>query len=104
VGLFAWVSLGCPCLKPSPTPIDGVVIGVQAASLGDITGFQLRTPGGTVYAFKLGTLQNATEFSPSHLAEHQATSLPIRVWYLDQDGQRVVYRLEDASGASPAAT
>jgi hypothetical protein len=57
-----------------------------------------------VLDFKLGALENATQFTPSHLAEHQATSVPVRVFFVDQDGEHVVYRLEDALSGSPGAT
>jgi hypothetical protein len=107
VGLVVVASLillvlqGCAATSPAPTlppsPIEGVVVSVDAASLSDVHGFRLRTKDGAVYRLKLGTLQNATEFSPSHLAEHQATSSPIRAWYLLDGATPVVYRLEDAA-------
>ena len=79
-----------------PSPVDGVVVAVDARSLTDIRGFTLRTAAGRSFDFTLGDLENATQFSPSHLKEHQATSLPIRVWFMVQDGERIAYRLEDA--------
>jgi hypothetical protein len=33
-----------------------------------------------------------------------ATSVPVRVYFIDQDGARVVYRLEDAPNGSPVAS
>jgi hypothetical protein len=80
------------------SPVDGVVIAVDAAGLGDVRGFTLRTNGGFAFDFVLGTLENPTGFAPGHLAEHQATSSPVRVWFRVEDGRRVVYRLEDAAG------
>ena len=101
-GLFLLVARGCACSEPTPTlppsPVDGVVVSVDAASLGEVRGFALRTRNGVVYTLKLGNLQDATTFSPSHLAEHQATSAPIRAWYVLEDGTPVVFRLEDAPG------
>lgn len=78
------------------SPVDGVVVAVDARSLTDVRGFTLRTAGGQSFDFTLGDLENATHFTPSHLKEHQATSLPIRVWFMVQDGERIAYRLEDA--------
>ena len=78
--------------------MDGVVVAVDAASLTDVRGFTLRTTGGLALDFKLGVLENATDFSPSHLKEHQATSEPIRVWFRVVNGDRVAYRIEDAPG------
>jgi hypothetical protein len=84
------------------SPVDGVVIAVDSAGLGSVRGFTLRTPSGLSIAFSLGPLENAAQFSPSHLAEHLATSAPVRAWFQVQNGARVVYRLEDAPGVSPA--
>ena len=78
------------------SPVDGIVLAVDAASLTDIRGFTLRTPAGQSLDFTLGALENATQFSPSHLKEHQATSSPIRVWFRVENGARVAYRIEDA--------
>ena len=89
---------------PPPTPDrglarrDGVVIAVDASGLADVRGFTLRTSGGFAFTFVLGTLENAADFSPSHLAEHQVSSEPIRAWFRVASGERVVYRLEDAPG------
>jgi hypothetical protein len=81
-----------------PSPLVGVVIGVDSAGLADVRGFVLRLTDGATVTLKLGPLENATEFSPSHLSEHEATSEPIRAFYrLDETGTPVVYRLEDAS-------
>ena len=86
---------------PAPTPdvsspVDGVVVSVDASSLSDVRGFVIRTPGGFAFEFALGKLENPTEFPPGHLAEHQATSEPIRAFFRIEGGRRVVYRLEDA--------
>jgi hypothetical protein len=78
------------------SPVDGVVTAVEAVSLTDIRAFTLRTSGGFAYVFKLGPLENATAFSPSHLKEHQASSEPVRVWFRVENGERVAYRIEDA--------
>jgi hypothetical protein len=100
---------GCgptPAATPEvQSPVDGIVTSVDVVSLTDVRGFTLQPlgGGGLVVAFKLGPLENATAFSPSHLKEHQATSEPIRVWFRIENGERVAYRLEDAP-ATPAAT
>ena len=78
------------------SPIDGVVVSVDALSLTRVLSFQIRTADGTVFELAVGTLENATEFSPSHLAEHEATSVPIRAYYRLENEIPVVYRLEDA--------
>jgi len=84
---------------PAPaSPIVGIVIAVDSPSLGKVNGFTLRDSAtGVSIAFKLGLLENATEFSPSHLSEHMASSEPIRVFYRLEGGVATVYRIEDAS-------
>ena len=85
------------------SPVDGVIIAVDASSLSDVRGFTLLTPSGQRIVFTLGTLEDPTQFPPGHLAEHQATSEPVRVFFHVEGGVPVVYRLADASSASPAA-
>lgn len=98
-------AVGDPASTPAiASPVDGVVISVDAVSLTDVRGFTLRTSAGLTYDFKLGQLENATDFSPSHLKEHQATSVPIRVWFQFVNGDRVVYRLDDVPDATPGNT
>ncbi|HYL40554.1 MAG TPA: hypothetical protein VET90_04530, partial [Candidatus Binatus sp.] len=75
------------------SPVDGVIIAVDASSLSDVRGFTLLTRSGERIAFTLGTLENPTQFPPGHLAEHQATSAPVRVYFRVADGVPVVYRL-----------
>jgi len=104
---IAWLLLPpatCACPPPASaappaSPVDGVVVAVDSAGLGQVRGFTLRAAvTGFDFDFRLGQLENATAFSPSHLSEHMATSEPIRVWYRLEDGVPVVYRVEDASG------
>jgi hypothetical protein len=93
----------CGCSPPPPPDeVVGIVVAVDARSLTDVRGFTLRTTVGDTLEFKLTRpLQNPTAFPPGHLAEHQATSSPVRVLYRLENGDRVVYRLEDAA-PSPA--
>jgi hypothetical protein len=90
-----------PCPTIPPSPVVGVVVSVDTPSLGKVNGFDLRLPDGSTIALKVGVLENATQFSPSHLLAHEATSVPIRAFYRLDNGSPVVYRLEDAT---PAAT
>jgi hypothetical protein len=97
VGAFLVNILGQP---PRQTE-TGVVIAVDSTSLTNVRGFTIRTPDGRTVAFTLGPLENASQFAPGHLNEHVATAVPVLVTYRDDNGQRVVVRLEDAPGASP---
>ncbi len=102
IGIATAVAVGatrpaCACVAPPSSPVDGVVISVDATGLTDVHGFTLRpSDGGPNLAFILGPLENATQFAPGHLKEHQATGTPIRVFFNRSTGQLVVYRLEDA--------
>jgi hypothetical protein len=78
------------------SPVVGVVIAVDSAGLADVRSFTLRTGGGWAFEFKVGQLENGAEFPPGHLGEHLASSEPIRVWFREEGGGRVAYRIEDA--------
>ncbi|HUG30624.1 MAG TPA: hypothetical protein VMQ65_08965 [Candidatus Limnocylindria bacterium] len=88
------------------SPVDGVVVAVESEGLGQVQGFVLRLPDSSTITFTLGPLENASEFSPSHLSEHFATSEPIRAYFRLENGSPVAYRLEDApppASATPGA-
>ena len=87
--------------QPAPKTETGVVIAVDSASLTDVRGFTIRTPDGRTVAFRLGDLENGAEFPPGHLGEHMATSVPVVVTYRDENGERIVVRLEDAVASPP---
>jgi hypothetical protein len=95
------VVVGTALTRPGDRTETGVVIAVDIASLGDVRGFTLRTTDGRSVDFGLGALENASQFPPSHLAEHRATSQPIVVTYREAAGERLAIRLTDAPGASP---
>jgi len=96
---------GAPTATPvstlPPSPVDGVIVHIDATDITTVRGFDLRTNDGRTITFVLGALENPTSFPPGHLAEHQATSSPVRVYFSIQGGAPTVYRLEDAP---PAAT
>jgi len=111
VVLLGWLGLSfvaqsCACTPATPastipaSPVDGVVVRVDSTGIGDVRGFTLRLAGGATLNMTLGTLENAAQFAPGHLAEHQATATPVRVYFVVTSGVPLVYRLEDASGAS----
>ena len=84
--IYAMSTCGCtPAPSYPPSPVEGVVVSVDAAGLGDVRSCQLRLTGGGIVMLRLGTLENATEFSPSHLSEHMVTSSPVRA-YFRRDG------------------
>ena len=74
----------------------GVITHVDSVSLEEVTGITLRTNDGQAIDFVVGPLENASEFPPGHLAEHQATAAPVRVWYRMDGSDRIAIRIEDA--------
>jgi hypothetical protein len=79
------------------SPATGVLLGVTAEGLARVKGFRLRTAEGQEIEFEIGALENGVEFPPGHLAEHLASSSPVRVFFRPEGDRLVVYRLEDAS-------
>lgn len=78
--------------------VEGVVVAVDSSGLAQVRGFTLRQPGGETLEFRLGALENAVEFPPGHLAEHQATAQRVTVIYRMESKERFAVRLEDAAG------
>jgi hypothetical protein len=78
------------------SPVDGLLTKLDSEGLTKVLGFRLRTDDGTEIPFKLGILENGAAFPPGHLAEHMATTSKVRVFFRDEGGEHVVYRLEDA--------
>jgi hypothetical protein len=78
------------------SPIDGVVIDVQRTSLVDVQGFTIRTEEGQEFEFRIGALENAAEFPPSHLGEHMADGVPVRVTFDVAGTELVATHLDDA--------
>lgn len=99
---------GVPTTAPGsglpPSPLDGVIVAVDGTGLSSVTGFTLRLASGATIVFELGTLENPTQFPPGHLKEHEATSQPVRVYFVEGPDGPVVYRLEDAPGSSAPPT
>jgi hypothetical protein len=89
-------SLFDPDGPPDTVAVEGVVVAVDASGLADVRGFTLRRPGGEQLDFLLGELENADQFPPGHLAEHQATAEPVVVYYRMEGDERFAVRLEDA--------
>ncbi|HYO44728.1 MAG TPA: hypothetical protein VES19_16125 [Candidatus Limnocylindrales bacterium] len=89
----ATVAPGTPVALESP--VTGRLVKLEADGLTKVRGFTMRLDDGSEVAFTMGPVDNAADFPPGHLAEHMATSELVRVYYRDESGARVVYRLED---------
>lgn len=94
--LFSETGLVDPDRPAGTTDMTGVVVRVESQGLSDVRGFTLRLRGGELVEFSLRALQNGTEFAPGHLAEHQATAEPVRVWWRMEGTERLAIKLEDA--------
>ena len=98
--LFGGTASGDPSgasgAPPDAQHVVGVVTSVDSSGLTNVTGFGLRTADGTTMTFSLDALENAVEFPPGHLVEHQASASRIRVWFRTDGGVDRAVRLEDA--------
>ena len=74
----------------------GIVIDVESQGLDDVRGFTLRSSAGDQLVFTIGELENGDEFPPAHLTEHMAAASPVLVFFRDENGELVAYRIEDA--------
>lgn len=82
--------------EPRSEQVVGVVVDVQSEGLDRVSTFTVRPLDGRLVELSIGVLENGTEFPPGHLAEHQVTSRPVRVWYREEGGLLVAFRIEDA--------
>jgi hypothetical protein len=83
-------------LPPLVSPATGVLTHIESEGLSKVTAFTLRTADGRQTRFEIGVLENGAQFPPGHLAEHMANASPVRVFFRDEGGGRLVaYRLED---------
>jgi hypothetical protein len=76
--------------------VVGVIVGLESEGLSQVRAFDLRIDGGAIEAFRIGQLENAATLPPGHLAEHQATAQPVKVWYETEGDVKVAIRIEDA--------
>jgi hypothetical protein len=77
------------------SPVTGRLVGIDSGGLTRVKGFTMRLDDGSEVAFVIGSLENGAVFPPGHLAEHMASSSAVTVFFRDEGGAHVVYRLED---------
>ncbi len=82
-------------MGPLVSPVTGRLTHIDSEGLTKVTAFRLRTDDGREIDFEIGVLENGAQFPPGHLAEHMANASPVRVFFRDEGGHLVVYRLED---------
>lgn len=88
-----------PDVQSVTQEMTGVVVGIDGQGLTDVRGFTLRRPGGELVEFSLRALENPSHLPPGHLAEHQATAAPVRVWWRMDGAERLAIRVDDAPAA-----
>jgi hypothetical protein len=77
------------------SPVTGLLTKLDSEGLTKVTGFRMRLNDGQEVEFRIGSLENGAQFPPGHLAEHMATSSSVKVFFRDDGGSLVAYRLED---------
>ena len=97
IGLMALVAIvAALALAPRTSTATGVVVAVEAQVVGRVDGFTISLADGETRRFAMGSLENATQFPPTHLLEHVASAVPVVVSYRDVDGTPTAFRIEDA--------
>lgn len=87
---------------PAPTTVAGFVVDVKSTSLTEVDSFTLRTPEGEELLFRVGALElDGGAFPAGHLREHMALNQAVAVAYRTENGERVAYRLVDATWLQP---
>jgi hypothetical protein len=81
---------------PGASQVVGVITHLESTGLDNVTALTVRTTGGDIVDFTIGALENRAELPPGHLALHQTTGSPVRVWYRTEGDVRVAIRIEDA--------
>lgn len=87
---------------PPPSTSAGFVVDVKSSSITQVDSFTLRTQEGTEMSFRVGALQlDGGAFPAGHLREHMALSQAVAVAYREEGGERVAFRLADATWLRP---
>ena len=96
---IAIAAAGC---GPAPQTAAGFVVDVKSTSLTQVDSFTIRTQNGQELVFRVGPLElDGGAFPAGHLREHMALSQPVAVAYREEGGERVAYRLVDATWLQP---
>ena len=96
------IALAIAACGPAPKTVAGLVVDVKSTSLTQIDSFTMRTPAGTEMVFQVGPLElDGGAFPAGHLREHMALAQAVAVAYREENGERVAYRLADATWLQP---
>jgi hypothetical protein len=87
---------------PQPATAAGFVVDVQSSSITQVDSFTIRTPEGAELVFRVGPLElDGGAFPAGHLREHMALAQAVAVAYREEGGERVAFRLADATWLQP---
>lgn len=96
------IAIAFAACGPAPRTVAGFVVDVKSTSLTEIQSFTIRTQEGQELVFRVGTLElDGGAFPAGHLREHMALNQAIAVAYHEEGGERVAYRLVDATWLQP---
>lgn len=88
--------------RPQPTTAAGFIVDVKSSSITQVDSFTLRTPEGARLLFRVGPLElDGGAFPAGHLREHMALGQAVAVAYREEGGERVAFRLADATWLQP---
>ena len=100
--LFAVIALALVACGPAPRTVAGFVVDVKSTSLTQVDSFTIRTQEGQELVFRVGALElDGGAFPAGHLREHMALNQAVAVAYREESGERVAYRLADATWLQP---
>lgn len=96
------LALALAACGPAGKTAAGFVVDVQSTALTEVQSFTLRTPEGDEVVFRVGRLElDGGAFPAGHLREHLALNQPVAVAYREENGERIAYRLADATWLQP---
>jgi hypothetical protein len=76
------------------SPVEGLIVDIQSESLAEVRSITVQTTEGERVLFRVGELE--APVPPGHLNEHMAGALPVLVFFREEAGELVAYRIDDA--------
>lgn len=96
------IAIALAACGPAPQTVAGFVVDVKSTSLTQIDSFTLRTQDGQELVFRVGLLElDGGAFPAGHLREHMALNQAVAVAYREEGGERIAFKLVDATWLQP---
>ena len=100
--LVLGVAIFAVACSPASKTAAGFVVEVKGTSLTQVDSFTIRTQDGQQLVFRVGALElDGGAFPAGHLREHMALTQGVAVAYREENGERIAYRLVDATWLQP---